>query len=255
MNFKDIFGIQGKVALVTGSTKGIGLATAEVLAQAGAHVLVSSRKLEDCEAVAREMRGRGMSAEALACHIGHPEAIEAAEEHLRKAHDGLDILVNNAVLSPLRSIEDTDLGLFRKTVEVDLQGYWFMSAAAARLMGPRGGGSIVNISSVAALHPDRGLALYSTLKTALIGMTRSFAQEYGTSNIRVNAVLPGVIETKLAEKYDEAIRQKIFETMCLGRLGQPEEIGHSVLYLVSPAAAYVTGASLVIDGGLSVGLM
>lgn len=255
MDFSEVFGLDGKVALVTGSTKGIGRATAEVLAQAGAHVLISSRKSEDCMAVAEEMRGRGLSVEAHACHIGHPEAIEATEAHLRETHGGLDILVNNAVLSPLRSIEETDLGLFCKTVEVDLQGYWFMSAAAARLMAPRAGGSIVNIASVAALHPDRGLALYSTLKTALIGLSRSFAQEYGAQNIRVNTVMPGLIETRLAEKYDEETRQKMFSTMCLPRLGRPEEVGYSVLYLVSGAAGYVTGTGLVIDGGLSVGLM
>ncbi|GLT11938.1 glucose 1-dehydrogenase [Sulfitobacter porphyrae] len=254
MDLKDIFGLEGKVALVTGSTKGIGRATAEVLAQAGAHVIISSRNPDDCVAVAAELQQSGLSAEAHACHIGTPDAIDATETYLRETHSGLDILVNNAVLSPLRTIEDTDLGLFRKAVEVDLQGYWFMSAAAARLMKPRGGGSIVNIASVAALHPDRGLALYSTLKTSLIGMSRAFALEYGGENIRVNTVMPGLIETRLAEKYDDATRARMFANMCLPRLGQPEEVGYSVLYLVSPAAGYVTGAGLVIDGGLSVGL-
>lgn len=255
MDFEAVYGLKGQVALVTGSTKGIGRATAQVLAQAGAHVLISSRKAEECDAVAADLQAQGLSAEAAPCHIGKPDAIDAMEAHLKQRHGGLDILVNNAVLSPLRSIEDTDLGLFRKTVEVDLQGYWFLSAAAVRLMAPRGKGAIVNIASVAALHPDRGLALYSTLKTALIGLSRAFAQEYGGRNIRVNTVMPGLIETKLAEKYDDATRQKMFSTMCLPRLGQPEEIGQAVHYLVSPASAYVTGAHLVIDGGLSVGLM
>ncbi len=255
MDFQSIFGLDGKVALVTGSTQGIGRATAEVLARAGAHVLISSRKPDHCAAVAHELTEAGLSAAPWPCHIGDAAAIEATERHLKDTYGGLDILVNNAVLSPLRKIEDTDLGLFRKTVEVDLQGYWFMSAAAARLMAPRGGGSIVNIASVAALHPDRGLALYSTLKTALIGMSRAFALEYGAQNIRVNTLLPGLIETRLADKYDEATRQKMFSTMCLPRLGQPAEIGQSVLFLTSPAAAYITGASLVVDGGLSVALM
>lgn len=249
------FRLDGKIALVTGSTKGIGRATAEVLAGAGAHVIISGRKPADCERVAAELTAEGLSAEPRACHIGKFDDIDAMTEYLRSAHGGLDILVNNAVLSPLRTIDDTDRGLFAKTVEVDLQGYWFMSSAAAGLMRGRGGGAIVNIASVAALHPDRGLALYSTLKTALIGMSRSFAMEYGAEGIRVNTVLPGLIETRLAEKYSEEDRARMTARMAIGRLGQPEEIGLAVLYLASPASAYVTGASLVIDGGLSVTLM
>jgi len=249
------FRLDGKVALVTGSTKGIGLATAEVLASAGAHVLISGRKPEECERVAAELAGRGLSVEPKACHIGRFEDIDAMTDHLDRRHGGLDILVNNAVLSPLRTIDDTDRGLFAKTVEVDLQGYWFMSSAASRLMRKRGGGAIVNIASVAALHPDRGLALYSTLKTALIGMSRSFAMEFGNDGIRVNTVLPGLIETRLADKYSDEDRKKMASRMAIPRLGQPEEIGLAVLYLVAPASAFVTGAGLVIDGGLSVTLM
>lgn len=254
-NSADYFRLDGKVALVTGSTKGIGLATARALAGAGAHVLISSRKAEECEAVAAELRAEGLSAEAHACHIGRLEDIDASEAAIAARHGGLDILVNNAVLSPLRSIEDTDRGLFTKTVEVDLRGYWYMSVAAARLMRQRGqGGSIVNVASVAANHPDKGLALYSTLKTALIGMSRSFAMEYGPEGVRVNTILPGLIETRLAEKYSAEEQAEMAARMSLGRLGKPEEIGLSILYLCSPAAAYVTGASLVVDGGLSVAL-
>lgn len=248
------FDLSGKVALVTGSTMGIGEASARVLAQAGAHVLISSRKAEDCERVAAAMRAEGLSAEARACHIGRMEDIAAMAEHLRVRHGGLDLLVNNAVLSPLRSIADTDLGLFTKTVEVDLRGYWYLSAEAAKLMAPRGGGSIVNLASVAALHPDKGLALYSTLKTALIGMSRSFAMEYGAQGIRVNALLPGLIRTKLADKYEPAAQARVVARTPLGRLGEVQDIAHAVLYLCAPASAFVTGASLVVDGGLSVGL-
>ncbi|MFO1274204.1 MAG: glucose 1-dehydrogenase [Rubrivivax sp.] len=248
------FGLQGKVALVTGSTMGIGEATARVLARAGAHVVISSRKQADCDRVAAELRAEGLSAEGRACHIGRMDDIAAMAEHLRAAHGGLDVLVNNAVLSPLRAIADTDLGLFTKTVEVDLRGYWYLSAEAVKLMSPRGGGSIVNLASVAALHPDKGLALYSTLKTALIGMSRAFALECGAQGVRVNTLLPGLIRTKLADKYDPAEQAKVAARTTLGRLGTPEDIGLAVLYLSSPAAAYVTGASLVVDGGLSVGL-
>ena len=249
----DPFRLDGKVALVTGSTMGIGEATAWVLARAGAHVLISSRKQADCERVAGQLRDAGLSAEGRACHIGRMEDIDAMAAHLKAQHGGLDVLVNNAVLSPLRSIADTDVGLFTKTVEVDLRGYWYLSAEAAKLMAGRGG-SIVNLASVAALHPDQGLALYSTLKTALIGMSRSFAMEYGPQGVRVNTLLPGLIKTKLADKYDPAQQAKVIERTPLRRLGTPEDIANAVRYLCSPAAAFVTGASLVVDGGLSVGL-
>ena len=232
---------------------GIGEASARTLAQAGAHVIVSSRKQADCERVAAELRAEGLSAEGRACHIGRMEDIAAMAAHLKTRHGRLDALVNNAVLSPLRSIADTDVGLFTKTVEVDLRGYWYLSAEAAKLMAERGG-SIVNLASVAALHPDQGLALYSTLKTALIGMSRSFAQEYGPQGVRVNTLLPGLVLTKLADKYDPAQRARVIERTPLRRLGTPQDIANAVWYLCSPAASFITGASLVADGGLSVGL-
>ena len=249
------FSLTGKVALVTGSSQGIGAATARVLAQAGAHVVISSRKQEDCEAVAHGLRAEGLSAEARACHIGRLEDISAMAAHLRTSHGGLDILVNNAVLSPWRAIEDTDAGLFAKTVDVNLRGYWFLSTEAVRLMKPRGGGSIVNISSVSALHPEKMLGLYGTLKTALIGMSRAFALEYGQEGIRANTVLPGVIETKLASAFDGAARERILAKSPVRRTGRPEEIGYAVQYLCSPAGAFTSGASLVVDGGLSISML
>lgn len=249
------FSLEGKVALITGSTMGIGEATARVLAQAGAHVVISSRKQDECDAIAASFREQGLSAEGRACHIGRMEDIETMAAWLKEAHGGLDILVNNAVLSPWRTIEDTDVGLFTKTVEVDLRGYWFLSVEAVKLMRLKGGGSIVNLASVAALHPDHMLSLYSTLKTALIGMSRSFALEFGGDGIRVNTVLPGVIQTKLADAFDADTKKRIVEKTTVKRLGEPEDIGYSVLYLCSKAGAYVSGTNLVVDGGFSVALM
>lgn len=249
------FDLGGKVALVTGSSRGIGAATARVLAEAGAHVVVSSRKQEECEHVAAALRGDGLSGEACACHIGKMDDIAGIAARLRDSHGGLDILVNNAVLSPWRAIEDIDPGLFAKTVDVNLRGYWFMSSEAVKLMKPRGGGSIVNISSVSALHPEKMLGLYGTLKTALIGMSRAFALEYGSFGIRANTILPGVIDTGLASVFDGEVRERILHKTPVGRVGRPEEIGYAVLYLSSPAGAFVTGASLVVDGGLSVSVM
>jgi len=246
------FSLAGKTALVTGSTMGIGLGVARTLAQAGAHVVISSRKPGDCARVADELKAEGLSAEGRACHIGKMEDIAAMSAHLQDTRGGLDILVNNAVLSPWRSIDETDPVLFMKAMEVNMRGNWYLSVEATKLMKPRGGGSIVNISSVAALHPDKMLALYSTFKTAMIGMSRSFALEYGEFGIRVNTILPGLIDTKLAKAFEGEEMKKILAGTPLRRIGQPEEIGYAVLYLSSPAGAFVTGASLVIDGGASI---
>ena len=246
------FSLSGKTALITGSTMGIGLGIARVLAGAGAHVIISSRKPEDCARVADELKKEGLSAEGRACHIGRMEDIAAMAAHLKERHGGLDILVNNAVLLLWRSIDDTDDTLFMKAMEVNMRGNWYLSVEATKLMKPRGGGSIVNISSVAALHPDKMLALYSTFKTAMIGMSRSFALEYGEFGIRVNTILPGLIDTKLAKAFEGEEMKKIVGGTPLRRIGQPEEIGYAVLYLSSAAGAFVTGASLVIDGGASI---
>lgn len=248
------FDLAGRVALVTGSTKGIGRATARVLAQAGAHVVISSRKQEECEQVAAALRDEGLSADGRACHIGDLEAIRAMGDFLRERHGGLDVLVNNAVLSPARRIEDTEPALFDKAVEVDLRGYWYMAVEAAKLMRVRGGGSIVNVGSIAARHPSPTIGLYATLKSALSGMSRSFALEYGADGIRVNTVLPGLIQTGLASTYDREATDRIIGKTTLKRLGDPAEIGYAVLYLSAASGAYVTGISLVVDGGLSIGL-
>jgi NAD(P)-dependent dehydrogenase (short-subunit alcohol dehydrogenase family) len=249
---KNPFDLTGKVALVTGSTMGIGEGVARVLARAGAHVVISSRKADDCARVAAQFELEGLSAEPRVCHIGRMEDIASMSAHLKQKHGGLDILVNNAVLSPWRSIDDTDEALFMKAMEVNMRGNWYLSVEATKLMKLRGGGSIVNISSVAALHPDKMLALYSTFKTAMIGMSRSFALEYGEFGIRVNTILPGLIDTKLAKAFEGEEMKKIIEGTPLRRIGRPEEIGWAVLYLSSAAGAYVTGANLVIDGGASI---
>ena len=245
----ELFDLTGRVALVTGSSQGLGQATARVLAEHGAHVVISSRKQAACDEVAAALREQGLSAEGFACNIGHQEAIEAIYDHLRKTHGRLDILVNNAVLSPWRSIENTDRPLMLKALETNVAGYWYMSVAAAKMMKAQSKGSIVNISSIAALRPTVNLALYSTFKTALDGMTRSFALEFGEFGVRVNSILPGLFDTKLADAFTPEQKRETIAKTPLGRLGDPLEIGYAVLFLASDAACYVTGTRLVIDGG------
>ena len=247
---QDPFNLEGKIALITGSSQGIGKGIAEILAARGCHVIVSSRKQEKCEVVAQAIRTSGNSAEAFACHIGKLEAITAIYDHIKSKHGHLDILVNNAVLSPWRSIDELEPSLFDKTVSVNLRGYWYMSVGAVPLMTNRG--SIINISSITAMHPGYNLALYSTLKTALTGMSRSFGLEYGHKGIRVNTILPGLIDTDLANAYSEEQKNKIIKAVPMKRLGLPEDIANAIVFLASDASSYITGADLVIDGGLTI---
>ena len=237
------------MALVTGSTQGLGKATARVFAEHGAHVIISSRKQDACDDVAAGFRDQGLSAEGFACNIGHEAAIAAIFDHLAESHGRLDILVNNAVLSPWRSIEDTDRPLMLKALETNIAGYWSMSTGAARMMKTQGKGSIINISSIAAMRPRVMLALYSTFKASLDGMTRSFALEFGAFGIRVNTILPGLFDTSLADAFTPEQKHDAMAKTPLRRLGQPEEIGHAALFLASAASSYVTGTSLVVDGG------
>lgn len=251
--FDPLLDLRGRVALITGSTQGLGEATARVLAEHGAHVIISSRKQDACDAVAAKFREDGLSAEAVACHIGRQEDIDAIFSHVEKRHGRLDILVNNAVLSPWRTIEETDRPLMMKALEVNVAGYWFMSTGAVNLMKQNGKGSIINVSSVAAKRPSPGLALYATFKSSLDGMTMSFAREFGEFNIRVNTIFPGLFETSLADAYTPEQKKQIQKTTPLRRLGDPAEIGHAALFLASDASAYITGTSLVVDGGSLVG--
>jgi NAD(P)-dependent dehydrogenase (short-subunit alcohol dehydrogenase family) len=248
MNDK-LFDLTGRVALVTGSTQGLGEATARVLAERGAHVVISSRRQEACDEVAANFRDSGLSAEGFACNIGHEAAITAIYDHLGKTHGRLDILVNNAVLSPWRSIEDTDRPLMLKALETNMAGYWFMSIAAAKLMKVQGAGSIINISSVGALRAQKMLGLYSTFKSSLDGMTKSFAVEFGEFGIRVNNILPGLFDTELADAFTPEQKRNVIAATPLRRLGDPLEIGYAVLFLASDASSFVTGTSLVVDGG------
>ncbi len=244
-----LFDLSGQVALITGSTQGLGKATAQVLAEHGAHVIVSSRKQDACDQVAEEIRSQGLSAEGFACNIGHESAIDAIYAHLTKEHGRLDILVNNAVLSPWRSIEDTDRKLMLKALETNMAGYWYMSTGAIKLMKPKGKGSIINISSIAAIRPSVMLGLYSTFKASIDGMTMAFALEFGEFGIRTNTILPGMFATKLADAFTPEQQKATAAKTPLRRLGDPREIGNAVLFLASDASSYVTGTSLVVDGG------
>jgi NAD(P)-dependent dehydrogenase (short-subunit alcohol dehydrogenase family) len=251
----NLFDLTDRIALVTGASRGIGEAIARLLAQQGAHVIVSSRKLEECEHVAADIRAAGGSAEAFACHVGHMEDIAATFAHIREKHGRLDILVNNAAANPyFGHILDTDLAAYNKTVEVNVRGYFFMSVEAGKLMKERGRGAIVNTASVNALHPGDMQGIYSITKAAVVNMTKAFAKECGPIGIRVNALLPGLTRTKFAGALFENkdIYDQWVSNIPLRRHGEPSEMAGTVLYLVSDAASYTNGECIVVDGGLTV---
>ncbi|WP_445403574.1 SDR family oxidoreductase [Acinetobacter vivianii] len=251
----NLFNLTGKIALVTGASRGIGEEIAKLLAEQGAHVIVSSRKLEDCQRVADEINTANGKAEAAACHVGKMEDITEIFEYIRKQHGRLDILVNNAAANPYYGhVLDTDLTAYNKTVEVNIRGYFFMSVEAGKLMKAQGSGAIVNTASVNALQPGDQQAIYSITKAAVVNMTKAFAKECGPLGIRVNALLPGLTKTKFAGALfsNEDVYNRWLQEIPLRRHAEPREMAGTVLYLVSDAASYTNGECIVVDGGLTI---
>jgi NAD(P)-dependent dehydrogenase (short-subunit alcohol dehydrogenase family) len=243
----------GKIALVTGASRGIGEATARLLAARGAHVIVSSRRQESVDEVAASITGEGGQATAIACHVGDADAIEALFERVAADFGRLDVLVNNAATNPyFGHIAETPLSMVDKTVEVNIRGYFHASQKAALMMRDGGGGAIVNVSSVNGERPGPMQGIYSITKAAVISMTRAFAKECAAWSVRVNAVLPGLTDTKFAAALTQSERMlnMILPLIPLGRVAQPEEIAPAIAFLASDAASYVTGACLPADGGL-----
>ncbi|WOT06890.1 SDR family oxidoreductase [Shewanella youngdeokensis] len=256
MNNSNLFDLSGKIALVTGASRGIGEGIAKLLAQHGAHVIVSSRKIEGCQAVVDDILTNGGSAEAIACHIGEMEQIESIFAKIEQQHGKLDILVNNAAANPyFGHILETDLRAFEKTVDVNIRGYFFMSTLGAKLMKHNNGGSIVNVSSINGVTPGDFQGIYSITKAAVISMTKAFAKECAQFNIRVNALLPGATDTKFASTLvnNPKILELAMAHVPMKRVAQPDEMAGTVLYLVSDAASYTTGTSINVDGGYLIG--
>jgi NAD(P)-dependent dehydrogenase (short-subunit alcohol dehydrogenase family) len=246
------FDLAGKVAVVTGASRGIGEAIAKAYAEYGAQVIVSSRRQEGCDAVAASINAAGGRATAIACHIGDMGALTSLFENVQKTHGRVDVLVNNAATNPYYGhVLDTDLAAFQKTVDVNIRGYFYSSVLAGRIMRSHGGGSIINVASVNAVRPGPLQGIYSITKTAVLGITRTFAKECGPDAIRCNALLPGLIRTKFAGALlaDEEQLQHYLGTNPLRRVGEPMELAGAALFLASSASSYVNGAFLNVDGG------
>ena len=247
-----LFDLTGKTAVVTGASRGIGDATALALAAFGAHVVVVSRRLEACEEVVAKIRDAKGIASAIPAHIGEVAAIDALFQKVKDRGFGIDILVNNAATNPyFGPMLEMPLAPFEKTVEVNIRGYWYAIQKAAAVMRERGGGAIVNVASVNGRRAAPMQGVYSMTKAAVISMTEGWAKELAGHGIRVNAVLPGLTETKFASALTQ--NPKILETMLklipLARVADPSEIAPTIAFLCTPAASYITGASFAVDGG------
>ena len=249
-------GLDGKVALITGASRGIGEAIARGFAADGADVVLAARRQEDLDRVAESINGAGGGrALAVACHTGRTESIDGLFERIQGHFGRVDVLVNNAATNPeFGPAVNTSEEALQKTLEVNVKGYFIMSQRAARMMIEQGSGSIVNIASILGIRPQPNMLVYSMTKAAVINMTQGMARELGGSGIRVNAVAPGVIETRFAAALLEnpVLMGQIKAVTPLGRQGQPEEIVGAALYLASDAASYTTGAVIVCDGGATV---
>jgi NAD(P)-dependent dehydrogenase (short-subunit alcohol dehydrogenase family) len=254
---KEEFNLNEKVALVTGSSRGIGRATALAFAEAGADVVLASRKQEDLDKVAAEIEKLGRKALPVAAHAGKlPEITELVKKAVDK-FGKIDILVNNAGTNPAGTPAiDIEERLWDSIFNLNLKGLFFLSQAVARVMRDnKKGGSIINVSSVGGVRPEFGISPYAISKSAVITASKAMALEWAQYNIRVNTIIPGSIKTKLGDArfmIEPGLEEKQINTIPLKRRGQPEEIAGAMLFLASDASSFVTGESILVDGGMSI---
>ncbi|MDD4858802.1 MAG: SDR family oxidoreductase [Dehalococcoidales bacterium] len=246
--------LQGKIALITGGSRGIGEASALACARAGADVALTSRKTEELERVAGEIRKLGRKALVISAHIGHMDELKGIADKVKQEFGRIDILVNNAGVSPaLTGVLDTEERLWDTIMNVNLKGLFFFSQAVAKIMKEQGGGSIINIASISGIRPEKNQSVYAVSKAGAIMATRAMALELAPYNIRVNAIAPGVIMTKMGYdrlKYIPGDKEFVESRTPMRRPGQPSEIADAVVYLASDASSYVNGATLEIHGGM-----
>ena len=247
----DEFDLSGRVALVTGGSRGIGRAVALALARRGATVAVASRRLDACEQVAAEIRATGGVASAHACHIGDPAAIGATLSAIDGLHGRIDILVNNAGISGSAVPDVTELDLFDRLISVNLRGTFLGIRAVVPHMAAAGGGSIVNISSICSHVGTPGVHVgYHASKGGIRALTKAAAAQYGPQKIRVNSIHPGAMPPMRDRQLSShAARDRVIARVPLGRVGEVDDVAHTVVFLASDESAYITGAELVVDGG------
>jgi NAD(P)-dependent dehydrogenase (short-subunit alcohol dehydrogenase family) len=255
MTQQQIFDLSGKVAVITGASKGIGEAMAWYLAQFGAKVVISSRRQADLDTLASEMQAKGLAVTPIEAHMGSEEQIKGLFEKTMATHGDIDILINNAATNPYYGpTVDCPDNAYDKIMDINVKAAFQLCKLVHPIMKQRGGGSIVNISSIAGLTPDPGLGIYSVSKAALNMLTKVFAKEWGADGIRVNSICPGLIKTKFSQALwqDEKTLMHFTKRLPIARMGTVEEIASLALYLSSDASSYCTGGIYSVDGGTTI---
>jgi NAD(P)-dependent dehydrogenase (short-subunit alcohol dehydrogenase family) len=246
------FDLSGKVALITGASRGIGEALALAFAAAGAKLVLASRKQEGLDQVAQQIRAGGGEALALAAHTGDPAAVNRLVEEAVAVFGGVDILVNNAATNPhFGPLLSADESHWEKILDVNVRGYFRLAKACAPSMQARGGGKIINMASIAGKRPHPGMGIYCVSKAAVLMLTEVLAAELAADNIQVNAIAPGFVKTKFSSAIwgDPSRHEAILRTIPQHRLAEADELTGIALYLASPASSFTTGATFIIDGG------
>lgn len=252
---KTSFDLAGKTAIITGASRGIGEATARLFAKQGAQVIISSRRQESLDQLAEVINQEGYAGKVfgIACHIGDTESVMSFLTLVTSQFSKIDILVNNAATNPFfGELIETPETMIDKTIDVNIKGYLSISQAVAKIMKANGGGSIINTASINGVIPGAMQGIYSITKAAVISMTASMAKETARYGIRVNAVLPGLTDTKFASALtkNEKLLKSILPMIPMARMAQPEEIAPAYLFLASDEASYITGINLPVDGGI-----
>ncbi len=253
-SLSDMFDVAGKVVLITGGSRGLGKAMALEFGRRGACVAIASRKIAECEKVAAEVKVLGGDAMAIACHVGQWDSLALVVDSVIEQFGRLDVLVNNAGMSPVApSLLETSEALFDKIIDVNLKGPTRLTALAATQMAATGGGSIINISSLASFKPSPLTTVYSGAKAGLNALTAASAQEYAAINVRVNCIVCGTFDTDAAAGFvrNEDILPEVIKPIAQKRVGRPEEVVGAVIYFSSAASSYTTGSCMTIDGGVA----
>ncbi len=244
------FDLTGKIALVTGGSRGLGYQMVKAFAERGADCIIASRKLENCETVAEEVRALGRRAMAIQLHAAKWPSIDAMIERVYAEWGRIDILVNNAGMSPAVPSHEVSEELFDSVVGLNFKGPFRLASQVAKRMSDGDGGVIINVTSSGSLMPLPGIVPYGSAKAALNAMSRSLAAEYGPK-VRINTLSPGPFLTDISKAWTDEMRET--NDSALGRPGKPEEIITGALFLASPASSFTTGAIVRIDGGLQIG--
>ena len=248
------FSLENKVTLITGASRGIGRATALAFAKAGSDIILTSRKVEDLEKVASEIRGEGRRALVINAHLGKMEDVKKVADTAKAAFGKVDILINNAGTSPVfASFLESDERLWDTIMNLNVKGLFFLSQAVAKHMKEMGGGCIINVASTDGLLPEKDNGVYAISKAGVVMATKVMARELAPYNIRVNTLAPGFVHTKLLDSglaERPGLEEQALLRIPMGRIGDPEDMVGTLVYLASDASRYVTGHTVIVDGGM-----